>query len=405
MKNAVTRHHHALARDVVELAELATILSRRRDAEPESERFSELLVETVSRENGDDRIVAAAAVEQLRMHDEDDAADFLIEELEIESTYQVLPEPGTRLERMALMFAIPVTFPSFGEPNVHLTVDESFEQLHDILYDAEVVSARCGFRLLPRLFTVEELRSRTYHELRSMTISMAEQVLADPRGPVSINECNIDFKMPGDFTLTSQYPFAQLRFVVGIAVTSREGIEDLFPPLEEDGNDYDERYGSPMDDDDDESAPGGYDDEGVYWSDAFAEALSACAHSVAPALDVAAPDGLHADLRIGLTMLRAQNTRLQMEHALRDAEMVPEDICISESPLTENGVEVTGVQLELLPVDGRSEPIATVEWQMLPHEQLDEAVDNLYQMMGALGLAPAEDVIESACMPVSRLIH
>jgi len=406
MKSKTSPRHLELAKDVIALVELISILQANPNAEPQRDDFYELLVKTIKRENGDDRVVAEACCEALLKLklDGPEAVQWFLGELETESCLQYMVKQGRANPLPCLLFTIPVIFPTFGKPSDYLAVDDMFESMHDILADADVVDAHAGFRLLPRLFTFEDLFARSPHEVRALTLSLGAQVLEDPRGTLSLEPQLSRARKPVTSEIATDFPYATLRYIVGIGATFPQDIHDIFPPLEEETMDEDDVKSLQTGPGNEANEPGGWLEEGTYWSEVFGEAVSICSNSMTPVSHVAAPDGFHGGLHMGLELLRAENARLQLEYAARAVDLTPADLVVTELPLTENGVQVVGVQVELRAHAEDEEPLETLQWRMFPREDLDECFEMLYTFMDTMGMTPEEPLVESGTA-FSRCLH
>jgi hypothetical protein len=389
MKPAPTAQ--ALHQDAVALAKDARVLCRSPKNAVAAEAFEKLLQRVLERGDPYESDVIAEAIDRLYEQDDDEAAEWLMEEFEIESELQYIVMGKGGAEKAALLFAIPVILPAFAGDAPIIPHSEHFEELHDILDEASVIDSCAQFRLLPKLFRMDELRNRPYGDFMKLARELGCQVLTPRNRDIQADDTVFPPNTaPVSDTWTG--PYAQLRFLVGVAVTTHEGLETVFPPLDEGGGESE---------DDTEGAS--EEPEGVPWREPFIEALNAWTGSMLGALDVAAPVGLHEDMRFGMELHREFNCKMLLEAGMANAGLTLEEAAISEVPFSEDGNMVVGITVTLLDPDDND--LEEMLWEVLPHETLDEAIDKLHDLMGSIGFAAADELLSCDTPNASYLLH
>lgn len=377
-----TKVLYEYAEDALELAHLANALHEDPDSADEAERFGTLLAKTLARENGADQKVLRAAVKLLRTHHSEEAATWLINELEIETSLQYLPAPGQTKPKACLLFAIPVVFAAFQAPGKSLLQNRNFESLHTVIQETQVVTASHGFRLLPTLFTYEELSQLPHHEVLKLTLKLAHQVLEAPTEPLLLEPLE-SLELPlASSVHTDDYPYVQLRYLVGMAVTNRNALPELMPTLD---SDYDPQA---MDFQLPPEIAGfstGRFENGTWWTLPFAKLIEACSASVTPLLEIGNPEGFHDALRLGTERMRAQDMRLRIDYAAEAAGLEATAVRAEISPMSDGFGHVNSLSVDVH-VPGVKESVDSFIWYQLPHEESSEMQLELTMLLEGMGL-------------------
>jgi hypothetical protein len=382
MTTSTLKQQYEFAEDAVELAEIAGVLEKDPDSPDEAMRFGPLLAKTLARENGDDQTVLRAAVKVLRTFDNDDAATWLINEAEIEASMQYGSLPGKAKPVACLLFAIPVVFASFQPPGASLIPNRNFETLHTVISDTQVIAASHGFRLLPSLFTYDELSHLTHHEVLKLTLTLGHQVLESPRETPSIEPLEVRERRFANDVRVDEYPYVQLRFLLGMAATTQGALGELLPRLESEYDDESAQLGLP---DEVAATSVGRFDDGTWWTVPFAKLIEGCAQSVTPLLEIGNPAGFHDALRLGAERMRAQDMRLRIEYATEAMGYEASAGRVDVSPLSDGFGNLTGLTLTLY-VPNSTEVVDTFMWYRLPHENLTEMRQELASLIDGMDL-------------------
>lgn len=353
--------------DAFSLAQGAQYLCRDLSDEPIRLAFYGALERTLTRGEPEESAVIHAAIAALSDNGDEDAYLWLLSEIETESELQYVKEPDTHHERACVLFAIPVVFPAFNAPHGAIKAGGAFEELHDIIAEAGLIDTQARFRMLPHLFEPAELRGKSKTEILSLTRCLSRQLMQDPHAALGVD--------PGVFSEESilvddltPYAGVSLRYLVGIASTPDEFLSDIF--------------GGEIGPPDDDNAEGeGFTSEGVFWEEAFCEALDRCTPSVVSALAAAEPDGFHDDLRYGLELLREQSLFEQLAPFHETAS--PLGARLSEVPMSDDGQTVCGVWVQL--TDTSDQALAEVAWRQFNHEALESCIEKLEVVLGELG--------------------
>jgi hypothetical protein len=395
-----TRLSPSLARDATALAHGAQLLCRGAGTPAAWDAFTEALDRTLSRGDPDEFQVLSAATHALAARHDDEARDWLIHEVEMESELQYLPDPKTGRNKACVLFALPIAAPAdMALPN-SLYANKAFDVLHNILEDAKVLDGQAHFRLLPRLLTAQQLRGRSKSEIRALTRSLGTQLLADRNGVLALED-GVFTAEPPMLEDLSVYEFAHLRYLVGVAVTEDEFLNDLFPELQ-----------PPDADTPQEDKPGaagareaGWLPDGSWWNQPFCEKLAECLLQVHPDFSVCAPQGFHDDLRIGLELLREQDARLQCALAMDAHSLVEDDVVVEEWPLVTPDGQVVGLGVYLVDAQDTDRVYAAISWPACHHEALDDAIEQLHAMLNTLDLVPADARLSADFGQASYLLH
>jgi hypothetical protein len=364
------KHQYELAEDALELATLAKTLEQDEEDLDAASQFGPMLAKTLSRENGDDQKVLRAALAVLRKHGDDDAADWLVNEVEVESSLQYSQRKG-KTPLACLLFTMPVVFAAFQDPGAHLQTGMNFDNLHQVLEESHVISAHHGFRLLSNLYTYEQLSTLTHHEVLKTTLALSDQVVDEPRRMAAIEPFPENSRRPAPPVDTRAYPHVQLRFILGMAVTARHDLNDVFPTVE---TGMAEAVPFAL------VTPGevaGYTagrmENGRYWAELFARLIEASTTGVAPVLEVGPPDGFHGGLKLGLELARLQDAQCRLMHIAGSAAIPVDQLRVAESPLVQAG-ELKGMVLTVSTRQAPHEALETIEWACLLDESLGEAL-------------------------------
>ncbi|SNS48759.1 hypothetical protein SAMN06265795_10343 [Noviherbaspirillum humi] len=378
----------ALQRDAKALAQAARRFAQKPGSDDAGE-FEALLQRVLSRPEPYESDVISEAVNLLLSSGHDDCIAWLLEEVEMESELQFIRLGKSGPTRACVLFAIPVVFPAFTEPSATPVNSAAFQELHDILEEQGIIGEEARFRLLPRLFTPQELRGRPYGDFMRLTRHLAVQ-LAQPH-ETDVSADGEAFPPPAVvMTPLQAAPYVTLRYLVGLALTTEEGLNELFPPLDDDADEGGETAG-------DGNAPGQAPGR------ALAQAIEDWSGAMQGVLDVGAPMGLHADVRFGFELAREHNCRLQLKAALDNAALTLADAALAEFPLAGEDGEVIGIRLLLL--DGDDRALEEMPWLTLPHESLDEAIDKLHLVLTEEGYAPADELLSGDGHTASYLLH
>jgi hypothetical protein len=377
-----TKVLYEYAEDALELAHLANALHEDPDSADEAKRFGTLLAKTLARENGADQKVLRAAVKLMRMHHSEDAATWLINELEIETSLQYLPAPGHTKPKACLLFAIPVVFAAFQSPGKSLLQNRNFESLHTVIQETQVVAASHGFRLLPTLFTYEELSQLPHHEVLKLTLKLAHQVLDAPTEPLRVEPLeNLELPLASSVH-ADDYPHVQLRYLIGMAVTNRSALNELMPTLD---SDYDPQAADFQLPPEIAGSSSGRFENGTWWTLPFAKLIEASSVSVAPLLEIGNPDGFHDALRLGTERMRAQDMRLRIDHAAKAAGFEATAALVDVSPMSDGFGHMNGLLVDVF-VPGIKEAIDSFIWYQLPHEEPVEMQLELTMLLEGMAL-------------------
>lgn len=383
----------SLLKDAAALARGAKTLSRDAGSVRAAKQFERVLQRVLSLSDPHESDVISMALEALLQQDDEHAMDWLLEEIEIESELQYIQMGKTGKERACLLFAIPVVMPASTAAPVTLPYSTHFETLHTILTDANVIGEDARFRLIPRLFTHEELRGRPFGDFMRLTRELGRQLLERGATDVQVDDTIFPppvIALPPD----ASTPYVDLRYLIGILVTTHEGLETAFPAFDDD------TYGSAGDSPD--AGTTSLQDE-VIWQSEFAEVLEAWSGRMLGVLNVAPPVGFHEDLRFGLELAREFNCRLHFQSVLDGAGLGVDDVAIAEVPFSSDGQDVCGITLALL--NAGDEELDTAVWPALAHEELDDAVDKLHDLLTQMGFAAADELFSCDTVSPSYLLH
>jgi len=389
-----------LEQDSTTLAYAAQLLCRGKGSRVVDDIFTAVLTRTLSRGDPDESAILQAAAHTLSDRQDDDALHWLMHEIEMECELQHLPEPASGKHKACVLFSIPVVAPADKELPASLFVNHAFESMHAILEEAQLFDEQAVFKLVPRLLTPEDLRGRSKTSLRSLTRSLGTQLLADRN---TVLELPADFyaETPPRIDDLSQYEYAQLRYLVGVVAVDDEFLDTVFPELSQPVGDVaDEGEAS-----DTPGAEAGWLSNGSWWSHPFCEKLAECLSWMEAELSCCPPAGFHDDARLGLTLLREQDARLQFGIAIAASSLTGVEMVVEEWPLSTPSGQVVGVAVYLVDAQEPERVYAAVSWSMFHHETLDDAIDELHGMLTDLELAAADETLSCDSGSVSYLLH
>lgn len=390
----------SLAQDATTLAQSALALCRSTGASSTWDAFTSALDRTLSRGDPEESQVLYAAARALTARQDDEAYHWLIHEVEMESELQYLPDPRTGRTKACVLFALPIAAPSDIDLPSGLYATSAFDALHDILADSHILDGQAQFRLLPRLLTAPQLRGRSKSEIRALTRSLGNQLMADRIGVLELDE-SLFAASPPVLEDVSVYEYANLRYLVGVAVTEEDFLNDLFPEIPVPGEQAadNDKPGA--------TAPqeAGWLPDGSWWTQPFCEKLAECMLQVHAEFSVCAPQGFHDDMRVGLELVREQDARLQCAMAMDAHSLKDEDVVVEEWPLIAPTGEVVGLGVYLVDAEDSDKVYAAISWPTCHHEALDDAVEQLHAMLNTMELCPADERLSADSGQVSFLLH
>lgn len=318
------------------------------------------------------RSTEMAMVSQLLddLYDTPDAADYFLSELELASELLHL---GAKEDKAVLLTALPVIFIGGANPRPLALTTDAARDLAAVLSDSNVVSEHAQVALLPRLFRPEELAAQSYGTLRNMTRLMGRQMLdGDPvRLPPGVfleGPHNLDVSMAwGD------NPYVELRYMVGVVMSPKEDLHDVFPAV-----DCDEV--GPSDASDEPAGQG----EGEMWDEAFLDGVDAAFFPMFPAQAVGLPDDFHEVMRRGLEMWRQCGLQQQLRSCFSETETV----VVETTPFVDDVTGRYGWDLALKSDSGDVRDASS--WEVLHHETEDDAREALEELAEREGLTLGE---------------
>lgn len=396
-----TRHTYPpLEQDSATLAYAAQLLCRGKGSRVVDDLFTAALTRTLSRGAPDESAILQAAAHTLSDRQDDDALFWLMNEVEMECELQHLPEPSSGKHKACILFSIPIVAPADKVLPPSLFADAAFDSMHDILEEAQLFDNQAVFKLVPRLLTPQDLRGRSKTSLRSLTRSLGGQLLAD-RDAVLELPPEFHAEVPPVIDDLSQYEYAQLRYLVGVVAVDDEFLDSVFPELlmpEGDAESKAAEEGA-------SKAEAGWLEDGSWWSHPFCEKLTECLSWMETELSCCPPSGFHDDTRLGLTLLREQDARLQLGVAIAESALTGAEMVVEEWPLSTPSGQVVGIAVYLVDPDEPERVYVAVSWPTFNHESLDDAIDELHAMLTDLGLTAADEALSCDSGPVSYLLH
>lgn len=339
----------------------------------DAERFYDLLGTTMNLPVEQESAITGRAVHNLVSLGDGDSARWLVEELEMQAQLQYLPTESGR-ERACLLFALPVVIPCGTSLQRNVSDVDSFEELHAILEESDVVSPVAEFALLPRLLSYAELFSLSYGQIRTLTLDFGGQVLSGSR----------TLAVPASFASAPNLegpgcsPYVDLYFLVGLVSTVPRELEDVFPALGDAPGKNDAR--SKKDD-----GPSGFGESGAMangsaWEESFCPAFDGAFGALVGSLTVLPPDGLTSDLRRGLELSREIGL-MRMFQLNVPAGVKP---MARLSALTQVDNEWF-VEVSCMSARG-GEEIEINRWSVLNHETEFEAMEALVECLSGAGI-------------------
>jgi len=397
----------SLERDALTLAHLSQKLCRTDNLTQEWHQFQDVLARVLSQGDPDESQILHTAISTLSIRQDEEAYVWLLNEVELESERQFLPEPVTKKERVCVLFSIPVTCSVNTALPSGMYAEAAFEEMHDVLAQAKLFDEQASFRLLPRLFTPEELRGRSKSEIRALTCSLGAQVLEDPTSVLYLED--------GLFTGTpplledlSVYGHAQLRYLVGVAVIPHEFADKLFAedvspgaPAKEAGDGDEDGDSS----DENKAEGSGWLRDGSWWAQPFCEKMEDSLRVLGSGFTIGVPQGFHDDMRNGLVLLREQNAMHCLDETIQSLKLDESDLLVEEWPLSTPEGQVVGVAVYLTKASDEDTVYASIVWAKLHHESLEDTVDELHAMLNVMALAPADERLSSDSPAASYLLH
>lgn len=358
-----------------QLVFLSQLLSTDTATAAEADRFYALVDRIFELPSDVETRVMGEAIGTLAQIGDANSARWLVEELEIEAQLQHQPDAAGR-ERACLLFALPVVVPQGASLQQHCHDPELFGELHAILQESDVVNSGADFGLIPRVFSYLELFSKSYGELKRLTMHLGQQVLAGQQS-LTLPE---SFEGEREPLGASVSPFVDLYFIVGSVCCRNSELDEVFPPL---GDELDSDGSVGLDDEGQEAAltleDPGRTAQGVPWEGPFCQAFEDAFGVIPEVLTVLPPDGLPEDLRRGLELSREIGLLQMME------SHVPEDAParVRLGPLRAEQDEWF-VEVSCLVPDGEeglTTELPTVRWKVLNHETESECVEKLAQCL------------------------
>lgn len=398
--NSPLHKYPSLEQDSATLAYAAQLLCRGKGSRVVDDIFTAALTRTLTRGDPDESAILQAAAHTLSDRQDDDALHWLMHEVEMECELQYLPEAASGKQKACVLFSIPVVAPADKELPVSLFANAAFDAMHDILEEAQLFDNQAIFKLVPRLLSPQDLRGRSKTSLRSLTRSLGTQLLADRD---AVLELPSDFyaETPPCIEDLSQYEYAQLRYLVGVVVVDDEFLDTVFPELLMPVGDTTEA----AEDEGMSKAEAGWLQNGSWWSHPFCEKLAECLSWMEAELSCCPPGGYHDDARLGLTLLREQDARVQLSLAVAACSEPGIKLVVEEWPLATPCGQVVGIAAYLVDEQEPERVYAAVSWTRFHHESLDDAIDELHQMLTELDLAAADEVLSCDSGSVSYLLH
>ena len=398
--NPSSRSYPSLEQDSNALANAAQLLCRGKGSHVVSDLFSTVLSRTLSRGDPDESAILQSAAHTLCDRQDDDAYSWLLTEIEMECELQYIPDPVSGKHQACVLFSIPIVTPADRMLPTTLHVNDAFESLHQILEEAQVLDSQATFRLLPQLFTAKDLRGRSKTSVRQLTRCLGAQVLAE-RTPVLELPADFYKESPPSLEDLSHYDYAKLHYLVGVAVADNEFLECLFPELVH----PDEETHAETADDGQHKSEAGWLADGSWWAYPFCEKLAECFGWLESEVNCSAPEGYHADLRLGLELLREQDARLQCGLVSADCTQAGVAVVVEEWPLATETGQVVGLAVYLVDAQEPERVYGAISWQAFHHETLDDAVEQLHVMLNTVDLKPADEALSSNPGQVSYLLH
>lgn len=395
MNNKLTQ----LAQRLAHFAQMGSIGAETPD---EADRFRRNLDELLALPAARETAVAALALSGLQEIGASDSAAWLAEELEVECTMQHRPNAAGH-ERACLLFALAVVLPETDSVST-LGDLEQMPDLHEVLGEACVISPCAEFGLVSRLFSYNDLFAQSYGQLKRLNHFLADQVMQGEK----------TLFLPEDLVLgpldgTSCSPYADLYFLVGMAVIRDQDLEDVFPPLasdepqnQEGGFEKEQGYhmGSAGETSTFKIVDCGLTLDGNIWEQAFCETFDGAFGTIVGSLSVLPPDGVADDLRRGLEMARELGTGRMFATAL-PGEDVPKWSRVSYLQESE-GDAWYDVSCLCAP---QVEPLDTVRWQVFNHETLEESLDKLLEFLEEAAIEPEDERHGDTGLRGSYLLH
>lgn len=390
-------------RDALTLAHLSQKLCRTDNLIQEWHQFQDILARVLSQGDPTESQILHNAISALSFRQDEEAYVWLLNEVEVECERQFLPEPGTNKERACVLFAIPVTCSVNTGLPAGMYADAAFEEMHDVLTQAQLFDEQAMFRLLPRLFTPEELRGRSKSEIRALTVSLGTQVLEDPTGVLYLED-GVFTRTPPLLEDLSIHGHAQLHYLIGIAAIPHEFLDKLFAE--------DVSPGAAKQDDDDSSDTtdskvegSGWLQDGSWWARPFCQKMEDSLRIIGGGFTIGVPQGFHHDMRNGLVLLREQNAMHCFDETIAELKLDEDDVLVEEWPLSTPEGQVVGMAVYLTKASDEDTVYASVVWPKLHHESLDDAVDELHAMLNVMALQPADERLSSDSPSASYLLH
>ena len=372
------------------LVYLAQLMSTGTETPDEADRFYRLLDDVLNLPPHLESEVTSTAMGLLLDLGDQDTARWLADELEVEcQLYYTLDAAGR--EHACLTFALPVVVPSGDMVQQHAWDEDLFDELHDILAEADVVNQAAQFGIIPRLFSYEELFAKSYGQLRTLTRELSAQVMVgheNLRLPESFET--------GALSGASCSPYADLYYLVGLAATRSSELPDIFPPLPEERDEADNSGHLGYTDDGDVRpmvmGETGETGEGEYWEKPFCRAFDDAFGSILGSLTVLPPDGLAEDLRRGmelarevglLRMFELNGHDLPTEPGAADGDQNSQRL-YRMGPLQDKDGELF-VELSCVETPG-GDALETLLWPVLLHETEEESFSKLWGSLEDAGL-------------------
>lgn len=353
------------------LAEGAALVYNETGSVEDDHAFGATLVRTLERESSIGNALIEAAVNTLKAHQAPAVALWLLAELELEAECTYLTDCRGE-EVMAILFAIPVAVAAGCAEGEAFHLPHA-DRLHALIEQAEIVSSTAHFGLLPYLFCAEALERQAYPDVYKLTQFLGQQVI-DGEGPI----LELGSHIVEDRPLAQEGP-AELRYMVGVAVVKEREAEHLF--WEEPSSDAASFAHWNMSS---EIGSRGTLPSGELWEDGFLDVLNEAWDGEEAVLGVCTPLGFHDDRRYGRTLQREQNA-IELFGAWMSEGYDLGGARLTQHPVKNDDHELIGWRAWVIT---RDEDVFSLDWPVLPHEEVEEAHAMLMDLLESLGLLP-----------------